>query len=324
MVARTSLSSKLNFKWHSFFKRNAKLNYVKDQKNPHSRAEGGEKEGLDTNPKLKSVSGDPSRMFQKYFLQRIHAFALFSSVVMVISLGIYLSNDVWKLKQLGALQSRRRADNDDLESSFQKSPYAKVTDRLAPYRPNPPHDFSERLDRALRRNLLLIDSKSRTAVHKTFWVQGTSGGVQTIDVSSFPKCTCHDFQRGQLPCRHLLYVYLKVLGLSPNSPLIYQKALLHRELTKMFSSLPLLSYETCDSTQMRERSRSRPSARSHLHNVIKKAFHHTSQVQDVYRGYQSGFSSPGYQNGFVSPNAQSATSTPGPPSFGKVVRMSCT
>ena len=48
---------------------------------------------------------------------------------------------------------------------------------------------------------------------------------------------CADFHRGNL-CKHILFVFLKVLKVPPSSPLIYQKALLQSELAEVFEKAP--------------------------------------------------------------------------------------
>jgi hypothetical protein len=46
-----------------------------------------------------------------------------------------------------------------------------------------------------------------------------------------------DYQRGHL-CKHILFVFLKVLRVHPSSPHIYQKALLQIELEGIFANAP--------------------------------------------------------------------------------------
>lgn len=50
-------------------------------------------------------------------------------------------------------------------------------------------------------------------------------------------CLFTDFIRGHL-CKHILFVFLKVLKVPTNSPLIYQKALLNSELEEIFTNAP--------------------------------------------------------------------------------------
>ncbi|KAI9346412.1 hypothetical protein DFJ73DRAFT_796772 [Zopfochytrium polystomum] len=58
------------------------------------------------------------------------------------------------------------------------------------------------------------------------------GNVYTVQVCQHPVCDCPDFDRGYL-CKHLLFVYLKVLRLSSDDPLVWQTSLLRLELASM-------------------------------------------------------------------------------------------
>lgn len=51
-----------------------------------------------------------------------------------------------------------------------------------------------------------------------------------VTVGRFPKCTCPDFQKGNI-CKHYLFVMLRVLRLDYSDPLVWQKALLKSEVT---------------------------------------------------------------------------------------------
>mmetsp|Transcript_20267 Transcript_20267/g.61541 ORF Transcript_20267/g.61541 Transcript_20267/m.61541 type:complete len:262 (-) Transcript_20267:47-832(-) len=70
-----------------------------------------------------------------------------------------------------------------------------------------------------------------------FAVLGSTGNLYDVIISRLPRCSCPDFARGNL-CKHILFVYLKVLKVSPQSELIYQKALLSTEVAQVLDGAP--------------------------------------------------------------------------------------
>ena len=67
-----------------------------------------------------------------------------------------------------------------------------------------------------------------------FVVLGSTGNVYTVRIAKIPTCTCPDHAKGNL-CKHILFVMLKVIGLDPGSPLVYQAAYLQSELEEIFA-----------------------------------------------------------------------------------------
>ena len=80
--------------------------------------------------------------------------------------------------------------------------------------------------------------------HAVFAVFGTTGNVYECHVCANPSCTCPDFagdlrsggRRGGHICKHLLWVYLRVLGVQRDDPVLCQVALLQSELAKMLAT----------------------------------------------------------------------------------------
>jgi len=84
------------------------------------------------------------------------------------------------------------------------------------------------------------DSKWRAK----FVVFGAAGNVYECDVCEFPQCDCPEFVGGRrggvgFPgsrvCRHLLWVYVRVLGVSRDDPLLCQTALTKGELARILA-----------------------------------------------------------------------------------------
>jgi uncharacterized Zn finger protein len=59
--------------------------------------------------------------------------------------------------------------------------------------------------------------------------------VYTVKISRHPNCTCPDHDKGNL-CKHILFVMLRVLKLATNNPLVWQKALLTKEVRRQAAS----------------------------------------------------------------------------------------
>jgi hypothetical protein len=96
----------------------------------------------------------------------------------------------------------------------------------------------DRIRRAVTQRLYLMDEKDNSvpdSLARVYTVLGSTGNVYDVTVQKFPNCTCPDAERGNL-CKHILFVFLKVLRLDRHSPLIYQTALLQSELQDMFEA----------------------------------------------------------------------------------------
>ena len=110
--------------------------------------------------------------------------------------------------------------------------------RLKRYRPVPTIAIRERIHRAQSQQFFLVQ-RSDTMDGTTgcdFVVLGSTGNVYTVRITQIPTCSCPDHAKGNL-CKHILFVMLKVIGLDPESPLVYQAALLQSELQELFALL---------------------------------------------------------------------------------------
>jgi len=65
---------------------------------------------------------------------------------------------------------------------------------------------------------------------------GSTGNVYTIRISRSPSCDCPDFSRGNQPCKHIIFILCRVLGLSPQSHLIDSRVLSSDELEQIFAN----------------------------------------------------------------------------------------
>jgi len=97
----------------------------------------------------------------------------------------------------------------------------------------------ERIDRAKSQKMYLINRApaSDQALEREFTVLGSVGNVYTVKISKNPSCNCPDFGNGNL-CKHILFIYLKVLKVPFDSDLIYQTSLLTSEVRSIFLNAP--------------------------------------------------------------------------------------
>ncbi|XP_051151578.1 uncharacterized protein LOC127265685 [Andrographis paniculata] len=90
----------------------------------------------------------------------------------------------------------------------------------------PTQSFSDRIIRAVRHRLRLLHRSD-----SLFFILGATGNVYTVSISSTPSCTCPD---RATPCKHILFVFIRVLGVPPDDSCLRRRTLrpcqLHRVL----------------------------------------------------------------------------------------------
>lgn len=98
---------------------------------------------------------------------------------------------------------------------------------MSSFYPNPlsRRPISDRVYRALRQDIRLLHRS-----HSTFFVLGATGNVYTITLSTFPSCSCPD---PVTPCKHILFVLIRVLGVSPDDVCLLQSTLFPSELRRL-------------------------------------------------------------------------------------------
>ncbi|XP_058780689.1 uncharacterized protein LOC131654775 [Vicia villosa] len=77
--------------------------------------------------------------------------------------------------------------------------------------------ISDRIVRALRHRLRLLHRAG-----STFFIFGATGNVYTVTLSSTPTCTCPD---RTTPCKHIIFVLIRVLGVSQNDACVRRRNL---------------------------------------------------------------------------------------------------
>ncbi|KAL6501985.1 hypothetical protein OROGR_027118 [Orobanche gracilis] len=103
--------------------------------------------------------------------------------------------------------------------------------------------FSDRVVRALRHPLRLLHRAD-----SLFFILGATGNVYTVNISAAPSCTCPD---RTTPCKHTLFVFIRVLGLSPDDSCLWRRTLRPYRISRLLG-LPTL-VEALASAAVRER-----------------------------------------------------------------------
>ncbi|KAK3212993.1 hypothetical protein Dsin_017699 [Dipteronia sinensis] len=100
------------------------------------------------------------------------------------------------------------------------------------FRHNQP--VADRIGRALRHHLRLLH---RTA-DSIFFMLGVTGNVYTVTLSSSPSCTCPD---RITPCKHILFVYIRVLGVSMYDTCLRKRNLSPYHLNRLLNKPTLVN-----------------------------------------------------------------------------------
>ncbi|KAK7410387.1 hypothetical protein VNO78_01126 [Psophocarpus tetragonolobus] len=92
--------------------------------------------------------------------------------------------------------------------------------------------ISDRIVRALRHRLWLLHRSG-----SSFFIFGATGNVYTVTLSNTPSCSCPDRTR---PCKHILFVYIRVLGVSLDDVCLRRRSLRPCQLQRLLGtpSLP--------------------------------------------------------------------------------------
>jgi hypothetical protein len=124
--------------------------------------------------------------------------------------------------------------------------------RAARFRDGATADVAARILRAMSQRMYLINQEDCSEIGnamKKYAVLGSTGNVYDVEIAKFPSCSCPDFGRGYL-CKHILFVFLKVLKVKETSNKIYQKALLQSELLDIFSRAPQTTASVSANTEV--------------------------------------------------------------------------
>jgi len=101
-----------------------------------------------------------------------------------------------------------------------------------------PKNIQDRVARVMSQRFFMIDRRREgEELCEEFKVLGSTGNVYTVMIGRLPSCNCPDASHGN-HCKHILFIFLKVLQVPQSSGLWYQKALLASELQSIFGNAP--------------------------------------------------------------------------------------
>ncbi|KAG7441567.1 uncharacterized protein BT62DRAFT_473049 [Guyanagaster necrorhizus] len=119
-----------------------------------------------------------------------------------------------------------------------RQPKPKLEKRGAIFKKKCPQNILERLDRVIEQRFFMIDREHNgDELKETFKVLGSTGNVYTVVIDRTPRCDCPDASKGN-HCKHIIFIFIKVLQVPHESPYWYQKALLTTELQDVFARAP--------------------------------------------------------------------------------------
>ncbi|KAI0934905.1 hypothetical protein AcV5_006599 [Taiwanofungus camphoratus] len=111
--------------------------------------------------------------------------------------------------------------------------------RGAVFKKRCPKNILDRLDRVFSQRFFMVDRRRvGSELREEFSVLGSTGNVYTVVIDNTPSCNCPDAIKGN-HCKHILFIFLKVLQVTQDSGHWYQKALLTSELEDIFAHAPL-------------------------------------------------------------------------------------
>eukprot|EP00928_Gymnodinium_smaydae_P037032 TRINITY_DN25778_c0_g1_i2.p1 TRINITY_DN25778_c0_g1~~TRINITY_DN25778_c0_g1_i2.p1 ORF type:complete len:443 (-),score=70.53 TRINITY_DN25778_c0_g1_i2:62-1390(-) len=133
------------------------------------------------------------------------------------------------LRKRGRTSSAVSRSTSFASSSAWEARGSSVSRRRAPAYRRAAAGTDDRIERALSQRLYLLERRVGQDVgdtpQTTFMVMGSTGNVYEVLVGTSPCCSCPDFQRRQSPCKHILFVWIRVLRLDADDPRIWQKRL---------------------------------------------------------------------------------------------------
>lgn len=89
----------------------------------------------------------------------------------------------------------------------------------------PSQPFADRMVRALHHHLRLLHRSD-----SDFFVLGATGNVYIVTLSATPSCTCPD---RATPCKHILFVFVRVLGVPLDDSCLRRRTLRACRLTRL-------------------------------------------------------------------------------------------
>ncbi|WWC89970.1 uncharacterized protein L201_004899 [Kwoniella dendrophila CBS 6074] len=113
--------------------------------------------------------------------------------------------------------------------------------RMARLREKCPKTILDRYKRAVSQRMFMIERErlgEGYSQYEQFKVLGSTGNVYTVEVGRVPRCDCPDNLKGNKPCKHIIFVFIKVLKVPDDASTWYQMSLTAEEVEAVFASSP--------------------------------------------------------------------------------------
>jgi hypothetical protein len=131
-------------------------------------------------------------------------------------------------------------DTDEFSSSSSDQSSSKDS-RPRVFRKKKSSIFLKSLEKAkTSRHEIAVSKTLNVSQNERRYAVSSSGKVYHVSVCQVPSCTCpFKLNKPNEVCKHLIWVYLFVLGLQKESNLIQQVGLTKSELNKIFRNTPV-------------------------------------------------------------------------------------
>ena len=133
------------------------------------------------------------------------------------------------------------------------------------YRLGPEKGHEARIERALCQRIFLISMTQITERKREFEILGNSGNLYKVTLGNQKHhCSCPD---DTVPCKHILFVQLRIFKLAHNSPLVCKNKWDKKETESLFKKFPIsqqVSKNLCASEEVTEK------VKEYNYNLTKK------------------------------------------------------
>ena len=97
-------------------------------------------------------------------------------------------------------------------------------------------ELEKRIARANEHPLSLISRDKITKQKQRYTVLGTTGNQYKVKISCTPSCSCPDFQRREISCKHILFILMRALHIPEDSELL-RRDLTDEDLIDLFEAV---------------------------------------------------------------------------------------
>ncbi|WWD10062.1 hypothetical protein V865_008195 [Kwoniella europaea PYCC6329] len=113
--------------------------------------------------------------------------------------------------------------------------------RMARLREKCPKNIVDRYKRAISQRMFMLERErvgDGNHQYEQFKVLGSTGNVYTVNIGTIPRCDCPDNLKGNKPCKHIIFVFIKVLKVPDDSSIWFQMSLTPEEVEQVFNTSP--------------------------------------------------------------------------------------